>query len=311
MRFAVVCIVASAVAASITASADEGRIPLFEPTTITESGHYVVTNDFEAASGPAIRVEALDVTIDLNGHTVRGDVVTAPTYGEHHLWLMNGRVVGQLAKSFTGAAPLSAVDPMLLRLTNVTGVGGGIYFDPCWGFDVRDSRIDGAVFLNGNTGNITAHLLDSTVQGVVEISGLTKSVIRGTSFGSDLSLSQGDGFSSEENVIENNAIHGRLKLRDAHGGVDSAHNLARANLAGAIDVQGDANHVTGNSVRNGSITVDGSRNVIDGNSVQGPGFGLVLNGNNNVWRNNILHNNTAGSVQNNGTGNVNAGGNVN
>lgn len=305
----------AAVTAFASASAGDGRIPLYEPTTITESGHYIVTNDFEAASGPALRIEALDVTIDLNGYVVRGDVVTAPTPGEHHLWLRNGRIVGMLAKSFTadarsmGSGPLSAVDPLVVRLTEITGLAGGISFDPCVGFDMRDSRIDGAVSLRGNVGALHAQIVGNTVLGSVSIGDLTDSVIRGNSVRSDLAIDAGD-LGSDDNVVEDNVVRGHVKLI-VSGAPGSIRNVVRNNQAGAIDVDTDENHIVGNSVRKGSITVNGSKNLIEGNAVQGPTIGLILNGNNNVWRNNILHNNAGGSVQNNGTGNFNAGGNTN
>jgi riboflavin synthase alpha subunit len=304
-----------AAAAVVSASADEGRIPLFEPTTITESGHYVVTNDFESTSGPAIRIEALDVTIDLGGHVVSGDVVTAPTAGEHHLWLKNGRIVGALSKSYTagarstGSGPLSAVDPMVVRLTDVTGLAGGINFDPCVGFEMRNARIDGGVILRGNVGALHAQILDSTVLGSVAIGDLTDSVIRGNAVRSDLTLETGD-LGSEDNTIEGNVVRGHIKLV-VTGAPGSIRNVVRSNQAGGIDVDSDENHIVANSIRKGSITVNGSKNLIEGNAVQGPVVGLVLNGDGNVYKNNILHNNAGGSVQVNGTGNFNAGGNTN
>lgn len=304
-----------AVAAFASASAGEGQIPLYQPTTITESGHYVVTNDFEAASGPALRIEALDVTIDLSGHTVRGDVVTAPTAGEHHLWVRDGRIVGMLAKSFTaqsasrGPGARSPVDPMALRVTRVTGLAGGINFDPCVAFDLRDSRIDGSVSIIGNVGSVRAHVVDNEIGGSAWFGDFNDSVIRGNAFHADLTMSNGD-LGSADNLIQSNVVGGTLAFPDSPA-PGSTRNVARDNLVGALVVATDDNQITGNSVRKGTITVNGSKNVIDGNAVQGPAFGLVLNGGNNVYRNNVLHNNVAGPVQDNGTGNVDAGGNVN
>ncbi len=40
------------------------------PTTITAPGHYVLTRDISAASGPVLDIQADGVTVDGNGHTI-------------------------------------------------------------------------------------------------------------------------------------------------------------------------------------------------------------------------------------------------
>jgi len=35
--------------------ADEARIPIFQPTTITQPGYYILTRDLSPASGPPSR----------------------------------------------------------------------------------------------------------------------------------------------------------------------------------------------------------------------------------------------------------------
>ncbi|MCP3981408.1 MAG: right-handed parallel beta-helix repeat-containing protein [bacterium] len=52
--------------------AEEGRIPIFEPTTIAVSGSYIVTRDIGETAGPAITILASAdvVELDLNGFTV-------------------------------------------------------------------------------------------------------------------------------------------------------------------------------------------------------------------------------------------------
>ncbi len=52
--------------------ADEGHIPIYKQTTITAPGHYVVTRDFSFASGYGVLIQADNVTLDLNGHTITG-----------------------------------------------------------------------------------------------------------------------------------------------------------------------------------------------------------------------------------------------
>ena len=53
-------------------SADEGRIPLYEQTTITMPGSYIVTRNISAAAGPVLTIVAEGVTVDLNGFEING-----------------------------------------------------------------------------------------------------------------------------------------------------------------------------------------------------------------------------------------------
>jgi len=51
--------------------ADEARIPVFQPTTITRPGHYILTRDISVTSGTIISIQSNDVTLDLNGYSLR------------------------------------------------------------------------------------------------------------------------------------------------------------------------------------------------------------------------------------------------
>src|SRR5947207_2780387 len=63
---------------SIAAQADEGRIPIYGPPgqtlpiTISAPGSYVLTRDINAGTSDAIHINASNVTLDLNGHTIAG-----------------------------------------------------------------------------------------------------------------------------------------------------------------------------------------------------------------------------------------------
>src|SRR5262245_66107010 len=87
-------------AASPSIRADEGRIPIFQPTTITSTGSYVVTRDITVASGNVITIQASYVTLDLNGKTltiqstVPEDTVIGIGPGASNLRVRNGRAVG-------------------------------------------------------------------------------------------------------------------------------------------------------------------------------------------------------------------------
>ena len=51
--------------------ADEGRIPIFEPTTITKNGHYFLSRDIVAETGDGIVLAAANISLDLNGFEIK------------------------------------------------------------------------------------------------------------------------------------------------------------------------------------------------------------------------------------------------
>src|SRR5438093_7812333 len=52
--------------------ADEARIPIFQPATITQPGYYILTRDLSPASGTAITIQSDGVTVDLNRRRASG-----------------------------------------------------------------------------------------------------------------------------------------------------------------------------------------------------------------------------------------------
>src|SRR5262245_43476631 len=77
---------------------DEGRIPISQPTTITQSGHYLLTRDIAAASGPGITIQASNVTLDLNGYKVSSSStlfnLVQVADGSRDITVRNGRLQG-------------------------------------------------------------------------------------------------------------------------------------------------------------------------------------------------------------------------
>ncbi len=114
-----------------TAAADEGRIPLFQPTAINTPGHYVLTRDISAATGPVIQVLADGVTVDLGGNSISisdpdspavlVDLagIASPTLG---VTIRNGLIEGGLTGiEATGYAPRIAIQQM--RISGSAGYG--------------------------------------------------------------------------------------------------------------------------------------------------------------------------------------------
>ena len=88
-----------AAAAGTRLVADEGRIPISAPTTITKSGHYIVTRDlFINGPGSILAIGNNHVTIDLNGFSLQSlngtDPVIRSLGGFGSLTIRNGTVEG-------------------------------------------------------------------------------------------------------------------------------------------------------------------------------------------------------------------------
>ena len=85
------------------AAADEGRVPLWEPTVIQKPGSYVVTRDIQATNEIVLSIEVDGVTVDLNGFTLSSTSsqlpavrVTGTAGMQKGVTLRNGRVTGGL-----------------------------------------------------------------------------------------------------------------------------------------------------------------------------------------------------------------------
>src|SRR5262245_29639075 len=80
--------------------ADEGRIPIFQPTTITQPGHDLLTRDLviTSANAPGILIQAHNVTVDLNGRTINGpsarNNLVQIADGFRDITVRNGRLSG-------------------------------------------------------------------------------------------------------------------------------------------------------------------------------------------------------------------------
>src|SRR5262245_4872338 len=57
----------------------ESRIPINGPYTISTPGTYILSQNFTVTSGPAIRITASNVLIDLNGRTLTHTMTTGLT----------------------------------------------------------------------------------------------------------------------------------------------------------------------------------------------------------------------------------------
>ena len=122
---------------SPTVLAQDGPTLIDECTTIGESGEYVLTRDITGDGGTCLRIEARDVTIDGQGHTVHdGDVDAADFTGEgiriDHLTIKDLHVPnGEITYTARDGAIESVTAQRISVIDDITGT-------------IRDSVIAGA-----------------------------------------------------------------------------------------------------------------------------------------------------------------------
>ncbi len=336
MRRLVVVMVALSCSLMTLLRADEGRIPIFGPTTITAPGSYVVTRDFNVTSGDGITISASNVTLDLNEHTVDCTATSGAcvrlTGGASSIRIRNGRLSGGgfgIYSSFAGNSLVMTIERV--EITNQgTGVEG-IRIDNPKVIEILESIIriptGIATAVNIYNGPFTGRLVDNTIENT----------------GTDAILLVG---------CENMDVRGNTVYHTG-GGLGISVQCAGARIvgnslygfvsgSGAIEIRGPgasggANLVLDNTIRYFSqgITLRSTwGNRLAGNTVQGVGSGnaleVVSSGDNliednqlgnfgcgirfttapptNAYRNNFLRTNTTAAVC--GVAATDAGGNI-
>src|SRR5262249_34023210 len=87
--------------------ADEGRIPIYQPTTINQAGTYFLSRDIRAVTGDGLVINVSFVTIDLNGRYI--DVVDPTSMGIRiadgvdNIRIRNGRIRGGYSSVYYAA----------------------------------------------------------------------------------------------------------------------------------------------------------------------------------------------------------------
>jgi parallel beta-helix repeat protein len=89
-------LVVCALLVSSAAPASDGRIPVYQATTITAPGAYYLTQDISIASGYGITIQAHGVTLDLDGHSLLLSAGCSGVYasGWNHIRITNGKISG-------------------------------------------------------------------------------------------------------------------------------------------------------------------------------------------------------------------------
>jgi hypothetical protein len=304
---------------SLAAAAD-GKIPIYQVTTITSPGHYIVTRGIQAASGPAITIQADDVTLDLNGRVVRGDAAAAEgvikvSDGASGVLIRNGTIEGAtngVYQSDTSGTGDLSVHDVRIRVTGNAIFGlltnGGAHVElldsvvtvaGAGGVEVTNSksvRIERSTFSTVPNLTVVARGIVVSAGRAVISSNIVQIECDGTMTGIDVSAATW--------VVRANQLDGGLCDANAgirvNGGVGSIIDnvLTVGFRRRAIDLNASGAFVTGNVLWSGGgqdgLQVNGSDNTIADNHVQcggGPQTLIAVGGD----RNRILRNKLSGT----------------
>jgi hypothetical protein len=319
---------------SLPAIADEGRVPIYKPTVITEPGTYFLTRDIvhtdETSNSWLITIAASPVVLDLNGHALRGRV--PESYNDINLihlsgglvTIMNGRLTGVVGATIDGTA-----SKLILRNLVIDSVASNTSISVATPFIEMTSCSVSCVFAcltgaqSGNIENSQFYGGDSTlplssfnhgrfrnnqVYGggapVCATLGESNRVDGNTFSGCMIGLTVAGG-----SVITNNIIEGRLSL------LGPASRAEGNRVTFGLRIESEENVVVNNYISAGNlggtpaVSISTSNNVLEGNTLRGFGCGISFDGGTgNVYRNNFIYSGLplCGST----TTQVDAGGNV-
>lgn len=304
---ALVLLLAAATSGGISLAGD-GRAPLWSPTTISSSGNYVATRDFDSTD-VAITINAPRVTVDLNGFTLSSTsaqaAVIALGSNAKDVTIRNGRLSG-------GRSCIDATSAVGVRLSaddlHCVGMAGtAVNLPSAKTFQLRRLTISGGggsgIWVVGGRGGV---IEDSTIEDIngvaVRVASSDSFTIRGNRI-SKIERNIGSEFTGiavsttayGASIIEHNLI--------SHTGVDDGFGIHAYDVSGllirnnsiseafdgAIHLSGDASQIVGNSVKQAAsanvpgVWVSGSGNRIAENVLDTQhSDGIVVSGTNTV-----------------------------
>ena len=348
-RLRSVCLLALLVGGVPAARADQGRIPIFAPATLTQSGSYVLTRDLTITSAQSLTINADNVTVDLNGHTLSGVgsgarlIYVVPTYSG--IRIENGRLSGGDYAIYAPTPAGSTLGPDLsLRHLEISGqtseavfVGLAGYFEmtsctvknAASGVHLASGTVGASVtgrFVGNQIVQVAGNglMLDGSLSFLVKDNVFTEIAFNGVVAGNAGGGGAGRGALISRNVFNGAGTSSAAVQILANGSLvlDNVFN----GFQRAVDVQSTGNRVASNLIAwpSGSVTSaigievlpfsgGADRNVIELNTIKLPnGCGLYFGGgaHDNVYRTNSFRGGSLTNVCDSGTGNLDGGGNV-
>ncbi len=319
--------------------ADEGRIPIAGPTTITAQGHYILTRDVQVSGDTGIVVDATHVTLDLNGHILSTSLTTnhliemTPT--ADFVTIRNGRLSGGSNAIYDNSTVGIALWVEGLEIDGATSQG--ITVIGAAHVELLDSRLvnnNVAMFVQGLSGQfVSGRIVGNTIGGGAGCLSLLHP--RDMQIRDNMITSCGNGGMDigigtipdyGGNLIEHNTISGctvGIDIALSSPGNQVVGNVLKQNAIG-IAAASASNRIAENTIFGstssapcgGGLCIQGPFNLIEGNAIGGttPGCAIRFFGAsalNNAYRSNMLRNNPGGQVCATGGGTAtDAGGNI-
>lgn len=264
--------------------ASDGRIPIYQSTTITSPGSYYVTRDLTVSSGVAITIAADRVTVDLRGHTVRTTVnqPVISAVGFTNISVGNGRVEGGVyGIRFNTAGGHFQIDNVVLA--NQSGNG---------------------ILITGTAGNPAQAVIEDNVVLSATAESIQLDNVRGA-------------------IVRDNEVRGQgptlsgIRLSASSGNTVARNTITAVGSGAGIWLEGNSenNNISHNTLtENGAAGIfldNSSNNTIEWNTTSenfGEGIYFFTGSSGNVYAFNRARNNS-GSNYFPGTGNVDGSGN--
>ncbi len=305
----------AAALATRAVTADEGRIPIYQVTSVSETGGYVLTRDISASSTDAIRIQAEGVTLDLNGHTISVDGAAAGIFVAPNVTsvvIRNGRIVG--GGNGIVYAPAPARGRIRVEGVDVTSPASyGIYVSGAESVEIRSSHVaapglDG-IYVDGASASFSGRFVDNAVTSSgrygLYLRGLAggevkRNVVIGSA-ASGIELTADPAWGAGSNIIEANTVRGGgpgsvgIDLQAAASSNIVSKNVVTGNALQGIFVVSSGNLVAENQVSGSGqegIRVDGGYNLVERNLSTGNLYGLRMACGGSRYRDNMLLGNT-------------------
>ncbi len=140
----------------------DGRIPISEPITISESGHYVITKNITSNSPSAINIATGNVILDLNGMTLTRTAIRILPGPPGGVTIRNGRLIdgGISTDIFANARTLEVES---IEITN-GGVNVVIVDLPLYSVQIERCKLfNSGIQVMHDPGSIQVRIVDNTL----------------------------------------------------------------------------------------------------------------------------------------------------
>ncbi len=262
--------------------AGEGRFLISGQTTITQPGSYRVTQDISVSTGAVITIQADNVTLDLDGHTLSSSDPAVPVIssGNTGIKILNGKITAQGGgisyDSQGGFLTLKNIDILILSDsgTGVSLVGDCVSAQGRVSFMMENVTIRGTIIVGAGSQGMYAKCIQGSIlrnnhivnhAGGVVLDDVATSLI----IGNQVSDTIGNGFSitGVGNTFLNNVVSSSSST-DAFGFGTSSQPISQMMIflnesyasARGISLYGSMNALSWNSTIHGGTGLYISQN---------------------------------------------------